>query len=334
MPDVPTTTDTGSGFLGRLDRWLGRALLDPEDAHALGLCRALVAGVLTLSLLSHVGSVGEYFSDESVVAGQFAREAFPSRWSVFFWLGDPAVVRAVFGVGLVAHILWVVGLFTVPAGIVSFGLWASLVGRNPLLYSLPDQLQMALALLLALLPAGRGFSLDAAWRGRGGTVPVWCRRLVQLQLGVLYVGTGFLKWGGTWKTGTALYFALVNPYNRHFEVSSLLAQLQPWLLRPMTWAVLVWEVAFGGFVLLHWIREARGRPRRIPDLRPAFLGFGIAMHLGIQALLYVVWFSALCIGAYSAFLDSHESRAAVAWVRGRIARRGRRIEGRSGIEAS
>lgn len=313
-----------SAVLGeRVKRLVGRALLDPEDAHALGLCRALIATVLTLSLLSHLGAVAEYFSDEAVLAGRFARDAFPSRWSVFFYTGDPGVVRLLFAVGVLAHLFWIVGLFTVPAGLISFGIWASLVGRSPLLYSLPDQLQMALAMVLALLPSGRGFSLDAAWRGRGGPVPVWCRRVIQLQMGVLYVGTGFLKWGGTWKTGTALYFALVNPYNRHFEISSLLAVLQPWVLRPATWAVLIWEVAFGGFVLLHWIREGLGRPRRVPDLRLWFLGFGALMHLSIQAMLYVAWFSPLCIVAYTAFLNPEESRRLVARVVARFGRSGR-----------
>lgn len=301
---------------GRLGRWLDAAILGEEDATALGLCRALVVSVFLASMLAHVGAVDEYFSRESMLFGEWARMAFPNRWSVFFLVEEPGAVRAIFAVGVIAHVLWLVGLFTRPAAIVAFVVWSSMVGRNPLLYGMPDQLHTGLALWMALLPTGRGFSLDSRWRGKGGPVPVWCRRLLQLQIAVLYTGTGLLKSGSTWKEeGTALYFSLVNPYNRHFAISGILAQLQPFVLRPLTWAVLVWEVAFGGFVLCQWIREASGS-RRVPDLRRAFLGFGAAMHLGIQALLYVVWFTPLCLTAYSCFLQPEEARRLIARVAG------------------
>ncbi|MEZ4452248.1 MAG: HTTM domain-containing protein [Nannocystaceae bacterium] len=304
----------------RWTRFIDAVFLGEEDPAALGLCRIALVTVFTLSVLSHVGAVAEYFSDASRLFGSYAREAFPARGSIFFYVTDPWAVRGIFALGVLAHLLWLVGLFTRPAAIVAFGLWASMVGRNPNLYSMPDQCHTALALWLALLPAGRGLSLDARWRGKGGPVPVWCRRLLQLQIAVIYTGTGLLKTGATWRSeGTALYFALVNPYNRHFAVSHLLATIQPYVLRPMTWAVLTWEVGFGGFTLVHWIREATGI-RRIPDLRRAFLGFGVLMHLGIQLMLYVAWFTPLMIGAYAAFLRPDEVRRGIAWV----ARRRRR----------
>ena len=305
---------------GRIRQALDAALLSEEDATALGLCRALLVAVFLASVLSHVGAVDEYFSRASMISGEWARAAFPSRASIFFYVDDPWAVRLIFGVGVVAHVLWLVGLYTRPAALVAVALWMSMVGRNPLLYAMPDQLHTALALWLALLPAGRGFSLDARWRGRGGPVPVWCRRLLQLQLAVLYTGTGLLKGGATWRSdGTALYYALVNPYNRHFAISGALAQIQPYVLRPLTWAVLVWEVAFAGFVLVHWLREATGS-RRAPELRPAFLGFGAAMHLGIQALLYVAWFTPLCLAAYTSFLRPGEAERLLTGLRRRLAR--------------
>lgn len=308
---------SGAPRPGRWTRFIDAVFLGSEDPTALGLLRIALVTVFTLSVLSHVGAVAEYFSDASRVFGPYAREAFPSRWSIFFHVTDPWAVRGVFAIGVLAHLLWLVGLFTRPAAIVAFGLWASMVGRNPNLYSMPDQCHTALALWLALLPSGRGLSLDARWRGKGGPVPVWCRRLLQLQVAVIYTGTGLLKTGATWRSeGTALYFALVNPYNRHFAVSGALALLQPWVLRPLTWVVLTWEVGFGGFTLVHWIREATGI-RRIPDLRRAFLGFGVLMHLGIQVMLYVAWFTPLMIASYAAFVRPEEARR---WV-DRLARR-------------
>jgi hypothetical protein len=292
-------------------------MLDEEDPEALGLLRIAVVAVMTASLLVHVGSVSDYFSSHATVGGEAAREAFHSRWSLFFWVTEPWAVRAVFAVGVVAHLLWLVGLFTRAASLVAWLVWISMVGRQPLLYALPDQLHTALATLLVITPAGRGWSLDARFRGKRRPVPVWCRRVIQLQVAVVYVATGALKSGETWKDGTALYYALVNPYNRHFEIDRALALLQPWVLRPATWAVLVWEVAFGGFLVLHWVREMLGRPRRFPDLRKPFLGFGVLMHLGIQSMLYVAWFTPLMVASYAAFLTPDEVQRMAAWVRRR-----------------
>lgn len=302
-----------------LDRLVGRLALDPEDPTALGVLRIALVSVLTLSLCTHLGAVADYFSSDSMLAGKFARQAFPSRWSVFFYVEDPTWVRVVFAVGLVAHVTWLLGLFTRVSAVLAWGLWISMFGRSPLLYSLADQLQMVLCTLVMLMPTGRGLSLDARWRGKGGPVPVWCRRIMQMQLAVVYTATGLLKTGDTWRSdGTALYYSLVNPYNRHFDLAEFIAPLQPWVLRPATWVVLVWEAGFAAFLLWHWTRSLLGRPRRMPDLRWLFLGFGAAMHIGIATALYVAWFSPLALAAYFAFLRPEEAKRLGAWLRRRL----------------
>lgn len=306
---------------GPFVRAIDRLFSGQEDALALGVVRVAIAGILFLSALLHVGAVGEYFSDESMIHGRFAALAFPSRWSLFFTIQDPLAVRAVWAVGVLALGLWTVGLFTRISSVVGLLLWISMYGRNPLLYAYPDQLGLMLGFLLALTPAGRGFSLDARWRGRGGTVPIWCRRIIQLQLAIVYTATGLEKTGDTWRVeGTAIWYTLTNPYNRHYDIGPLLAALQPWLLKPATFAVLIWEVSFGGFVAYHWLRDMIGRRLpvwgwRIPDLRWVFLTFGAAMHLGIQLGVYVVFFSPLIVGAYLSFFDADELRRATARLR-------------------
>ncbi len=305
------------GALAALDRVVGRVWLDPEDPTALGLLRIAVVTVLTASLVTHIGAVAEYFSAASPLAGRYAREAFPSRMSLFFIVEAPWAVQGIFGLGVVAHLCWLVGWRTTPASIVAWVVWVSMVGRNPLLYSLPDQLQMALATLLLLMPTGRGVSLDARRLGPR-PVPVWCRRVIQFQVAVMYTATGLLKHGPTWhKHGTALYFTLVNPYNRHFDIPDVLAALQPWVLSPLTYVVLWWEICFAGFMLWQITRELAGRPRRWPDLRLPWLGFGVAMHVGIQAMLYVAWFSPLAIASYFAFLTPGEATRLLARFRQR-----------------
>lgn len=311
MAEAREQTTTTTRGPGRFARFVDALWAGEEDATALGLCRIALVTVFTLSLLTHLGAVGDYFSDESMVAGHHARQAFKSRWSLFFWLPDPTWVRVLFGVGVVAHLMWLVGLYTRVAALVAAAIWISMVGRNPLLYSMPDQMHTCMLFLLALMPTGRGVSLDARWRGKGGPVPIWCRRILQLQVAVVYTTTGLLKSGVTWqREGTAIYYALANPYNRHMDLAAPLAALQPYVLRPISWAVLLWEVAFGGFVLVLWLREMTGR-RLFPDLRKWFLGFGVLMHLGIQAMLYVAWFTPLALASYAAFLRPAEARRLV-----------------------
>lgn len=303
----------GTGAAVPEDRrgWAARALdaavAGDEDPTALGLCRIALVSVFTLSMVSHIGAVDEYFSSASMIAGDFARQAFHSRLSLFLWFDEVWAARTIFAVGVVAHLLWLVGLYTRPAATVAFVVWASMVGRNPLLYAMPDQLHTCLILWLALTPSGRGLSLDARWRGKGGPVPVWCRRVLQLQLAVMYTATGLLKTGATWKAdGTAIYYSVVNPYNRHVDVTRWLALIQPYVLRPMTWIVLVWEVGFAGFTLALWLREGTGK-RWFPDLRKLWLGFGALMHLGIWLMMYVVWFTPLVLAAYTAFVRPAEA---------------------------
>lgn len=360
------TTDTGShaqlstitGSYRRIADTRSRAarLLDAlfsgqEDPLALGVCRAVIAGILFVSSLLHLGSVAEYFSDDSMINGRFAELAFPSRWSLFFTIRDPLAVQAIWVIGTAALGLWALGLYTRITALLGMLLWISMYGRNPLLYAFPDQLALFFGALMALTPAGRGFSLDARLRGKGGTVPVWCRRLIQLQLGIVYTATGLEKTGDTWHVdGTAIYYTLTNPYNRHFDAGPLFAALQPWVLRPATFMVLVWEVGFAGFVAYHWLRDlaggrflrfldrrpsdasmhsgARQRGWPIPDLRWLVLGFGVLVHLGIQLGVYVVLFSPLMVGAYASFLTSTELRRLGRWLRRPITRIARRTRWR------
>ena len=150
---------------------------------------------------------------------------------------------------------------------------------------------------------------------------MWCRRVIQFELALIYVHTGLAKDGKTWHAdGTALYYALANPYNRHFALTEVWATLQPWVLRPATWAVLLWEVGWAGFILLHWVWELSGRHRRVPDVRKWWLGFGVAMHAGIQIMLYTVLFTPQILAAYAVFLQPDEACRWVDWVRRKLGR--------------
>ena len=69
-------------------RALDRIFLEPEDPSALGLLRALLVSLFTLSLLTHVGSVADYFSNQAFL-GSVARQAIDTpELSIFFALRE------------------------------------------------------------------------------------------------------------------------------------------------------------------------------------------------------------------------------------------------------
>lgn len=323
MPTEASSSRPRRGVASALGRLVSRMCTDDEDGAALALARIGVGLVVTVALLGHVGAVAEYFSDASELRGMWAESAFSTRWSPLFSWSEPWQARALFGVGVVAHLGWITGTFTRVSTAVAAFTWISLIGRNPLLYGYPDQLGLVLCVLMVFMPTGQTWSVDALLRARRGDrstgrVPRWCRHLLQLQLAVVYTGTGLYKTGDTWREhGSAIYYTVANPLNRHFDAGELFAGLHAWVLRPMTFSVVAWETAFAGFVLAWWLRQVIGPRRWLPDLRWLFLGVGLAMHLGIQLLVFVMTFSALMVATYAAFLEPSEARRLVAWFRRR-----------------
>ena len=82
-----------------------RLLTGMESGEALAMCRIGIVAVLTTSLLAHLGSVTTYFSDAAPLFGEYARAAFPTRWSLFFYFTSPLWVCAIYTVGVVAHVV-------------------------------------------------------------------------------------------------------------------------------------------------------------------------------------------------------------------------------------
>jgi hypothetical protein len=109
----------------------------------------------------------------------------------------------------------------------------------------------------------------------------------------VYLSSGLFKLlGAAWRDGSAIHYTTgQNVYGRIFDVYPLPANFD-WVLTLITYATLFWEIGFA-FLLLN--RATR---------RVALL-LGIAMHLGILALMEVGPFSWMMLATYVAFLDPH-----------------------------
>lgn len=193
-------------------------------------------------------------------------------------------------------IAWTVGLGTPVVGAVAlFGLTA-IWHRSPWIQNGGDRLLRIWLLTMVLTPCGRVWSVDAWLRGRPAesTVPVYGHRLVQIQLLVMYTYTGVAKLQGrTWLEGSAIYYALSDlgyvRWPAMFDALLVYPVVRA-VLRGLTWATLVWEIAFAPLVL--WRRT-----------RAAALWAGVALHLGIFATMSVGIFSWSTLWGYLAWLE-------------------------------
>ncbi len=180
-------------------------------------------------------------------------------------------------------------------------------------------------LLLTLSDCGSLWSIDALMRRRREhgsvlklpTVPdhvkssVWPRRLIQLLIGIVYLGAAFTK------MHTPAFFSSdqmrqwmltnvnsANPIGEWFS-------FYPGTLVVSAYVTIIWEVLF---VFLAW----RGWGRFW------MLALGVTFHAGTSALLGLHMFPLVCCSLYFAFLTQDDAQRIGHWYR-RLVRRGSRV---------
>ncbi|MEM7152886.1 MAG: hypothetical protein AAF799_08585 [Myxococcota bacterium] len=195
-------------------------------------------------------------------------------------------------------VAFMVGFRTRLAGILTFVLMNSLLHRNTLGWEGTDIVFRVFLAYLVLSRCGHAYSVDNWLRCRrlrkagrlsepGGPgdgaglapcpehpeglaaiyrrIPVWPRRLMMLQLAVLYFTTGILKHGTVWQQGDAIYYALNLDHFHRVPMQWLTSMLGTTVLRAMTWFVRFGEMAFAlvfvGAVLRFQEHEEPAWPR-------------------------------------------------------------------------
>lgn len=121
----------------------------------------------------------------------------------------------------------------------------------------------------------------------------------------LYGSTGWMKllFEPAWATGKTLEYFLVDT-SFGLRPLGVPASANRWLLAPAGWLTIAFETSFP--FLVAW-RRARG---------PLLLA-GVALHVGIFALMTVGPFSVAALAGYPVLLGESRWNALVAWVRGR-----------------
>lgn len=289
-----------------VDGW-NRFWFAPADPATLGLIRILAGAMMFYTHLVWSLDLGAFFGTggwlpEGAVE-LLQKDSY--SWSYLWWLQDsPALLWFCHLLGLVVFAMLTVGLFSRVVSVLALFVALAYVHRVPgALFGL-DQINVMLAMYLAVGPCGDAYSLDRwlAERRAGGPLPVrasWSAnlaiRLIQIHLCIIYLFAGMAKLTGpAWWDGTAMWMALGNMEYQSLDMTWLANW--PRLINVMTHVTLFWELSYSALV---WPRQTRG----------IVLALAIPLHMGIAICLGMVTFGLAMLIANLAFVPSPLIRA-------------------------
>ena len=294
--------------MGRVAGAWDRFWFEPEDSSTLALIRIAFGVLITTWALWLAPDLFSFFSDDGLVA---TRDGPPGEWSVLAISSSRAAVVVLYVVVLAGCLALTAGYRTRLAALVVFVGVISFEHRNPFVFNSGDGLLRVLALYLMLAPAGMALSVDRLRRAPGAfwefpkSAP-WIRRLIQLQVSLIYLATAWSKLRGeTWSDGTAVSYSMRLGLER---IPPPAAVLDSEVL--MAWASHATLVAEFAIPILIWNRRTR----------PYALLAGVALHLGIDFSLRIGFFSWAMLTAYLAFLEPEAVSARARALRDRVRR--------------
>ncbi len=279
--------------------WWNRFWFAAVDARTVGLMRLLLGLILLTTHVAMVPDLDVLFGADgpvSVAAVQGSAPWSPLVADLMQAMSQPVALRVTWVVIGVIYLGVVLGVRSRLMVVFALLAQAWLYHRNPFMQHGGDRVLRLATLSLALVPCGAALSWDARRRGPSeapAMVPILAQRLIQIQLVVIYMHSGWVKSGGsTWRNGTALYYALSNTQYQRFPgvLDSLMQrELVQWLCTVGTWITVVWEASFG-LLMLWW-------PTRVIGLL-----IGVLVHGGIFTSMMVGSFSFVMVWSYLAFL--------------------------------
>lgn len=301
---------------------LSKFFFDEEVPYGLALARMMLPVVIMLDMVPRWFHAREFYSLDGAIAPLQVNYGFPDM------LPLPS--------GTAAVILASVLIFTLCTSVV--GWWSRLsLGISFAIYTYLTLMDCMgtmtkytviashTLLLLTLSNCGDVWSIDNLlrrrraldngwnWPGTSGAPKsaAWPRRLVQVLIGITYLGAAFTK------MHTAAFFSsdqmrswMLTNVNSSNPIGEW-ASFYPASLVISAYITIIWEVLF---VFLAW----RGWGRI------TMIGLGLAFHLGTTILLGLYIFPLVCYATYFAFLNEQDVQKIGRWVR-RLTRRGNRL---------
>lgn len=268
-----------------------RAFLAERPAWPLAIARVILGiGILGWAV-SLTFEVSTFLSEDGLIPKDLADPEW--RWIP---LDSALSIRVALAVLIVASLAIIAGWRPTIWLIVAFVLLVAIQRRNTYILNSGDMMLRNLALLLAFCPTGAALSIDRVRRfGRGAfftsaLVAPWGTRIVQLQMMVVYLFAVRSKNGAYWSDGSAISTAFrLTDLQRFGAVQLLIDNVA--IVTFITWSTLIVELALG---TLLWVKR----------LRPTLIVLGVTLHLSIDLLMLVGFFSVAMIAGLMTFLDA------------------------------
>ncbi len=308
MTSAPATNNNVSGFF-----------FDREVPYALAIVRILLPLVLLLDVGPRWFHAREIYSLDGAAAPLQVAYGFPDMLPIPSGTVAVALASILVFTLLTSCVGWMTRL--------SLSLTTTIYTYLTLMDSLSTMTKYTVIashglLLLSLSQCGSLWSVDALLRRRrerstDGTstldaphpaFPAWPRRLMQLLLGLIYLGAAFTK------MHTPAYFSsdqmrtwMLTNVNSANPVGEWLS-FYPGSLMISAYIAVLWEVLF---VFLAW----RGKSRI------CMLALGVMFHFATLVLLGLYIFPLVCCTLYIAFFNEHDAQRIGGWFR-RLVQRG------------
>jgi hypothetical protein len=284
--------------------WLG-LLAGEESGEPLAAFRILTALAVLWALVGtwHAGVLDLMWVPPADGGYQSVRGEGPLAWL----LGPPSgpTVRALVAVASVAAALLAVGILPRASALVAGQCFMTVTGCDPDARGSYDALLQNALWILVFARSAQTWSLEArlasgSWR-RSGPVPAWPRRIAVFQLAVVYGSSALHKISAAWFPAggySALYYVFQQPAWQRFDLTHVAAAAYP-LTQVLTAVTWLFEATWPLLLLWSWVRhvaDTRRPPRSVAwllrwDPRLAYVLCGVALHLGILAVLEVGPFS-------------------------------------------
>ena len=260
-----------------------------ENCATIGVLRILVALILLMSLINDIPFAISYFSDEGVLSGNTEVLRQEYRFTTLDYFGSPIFVLIFYLILIIFTIMLLLGKYTRFSAIAAFILLSSFHEKNPFVLNSGDTLMRLMLFYLILAPSGKCFSLDARTKSKESKqVYIWPRRLMQIQLAIVYLFSFLPKTGETWRGGTAVYYFLANSHFARFNFEFLGNYMG--LVSFMTYATLIIELLFP---ILVWFALTR----------KYMLFAGVLLQSSILIASNITFFSLIMIVAHLAFIE-------------------------------
>lgn len=330
---------------------LARFWLTTEDPRTMAACRIAFAALLFINNLTLVPYLEFFFSGEGMLptgeAVELLRDPasnapagpvhtllvghFLYSW-LWFWDSSFSVWLA-FAALQLATLSLLLGFRARASAVITWALMLNLWLRNWLWWEGTENVFTVFGFYLIASRCGEAYSLDAWWRRRRGKpslcpIPTWPRKLMMLQLAILYFCAGLLKYGETWVSGDAVYYAINLDHFYRFSPPNAPAWLGGFGLRVVTWLSRWIEVSFPlvfiGVFARHTAERALSRRQVLLWSwvfgRRVWLPLAAALQLGIATLMNIGVFQWITLACTLVYLDGDEIGRAVDWVRGKLGR--------------